>query len=65
MATLTKPALGTKYMTAETNPLSSRFTCTKCEEIGVKHIIELPEGALFPKCKECEEPVTWRLESYM
>ena len=65
MATMSKPEIGTTYMTAETNPIHSRFTCTKCEDAGVKHIIELPEGTLFPKCKEFEEPVTWRLESYM
>jgi hypothetical protein len=66
MATTTKPKriTGIAYRTGRINPVTTKYTCVNCEDAGRERVITLPKGAPFPKCDQCLDEVTWRLEIY-
>ena len=64
MATTTRPEIGATYRTGEISPVSGAFACVKCEEKGGMNVITVSQGEKFPRCKECNAAVTWRLARY-
>jgi hypothetical protein len=64
MAITIKPTTGIVYRTGRINPVTTKYTCTQCEEAGREKVITLPKGAPFPKCEQCLDDATWRLGIY-